>query len=40
MSDDYDDEFEDEGDGGGLIALLITVLAMWCLIVVIVWALR
>ena len=41
MSDDYDDEFGEGDDaGGGLIALLHVVLALWCLVVVVTWALR
>lgn len=40
MSDDYDDEFEGDDNGGGLIVLLLAVLGLWCLVVVVTWALR
>ena len=40
MRDDYDDEFEDDDGGMGLIALLLAVLALWALVVVVTWALR
>ena len=33
MRDDYDDEFEDDDDGGrGLVALLLMALALWALV--------
>lgn len=40
MRDDYDDEFEDDDGGRGLIALLLMALALWALVIVVTWALR
>lgn len=38
MRDDYDDEYNE--DDGGLIVLLLALLALWGVVAVVMWALR
>ena len=40
MSDDYNDEFEDDDDGRGLVALLVGCCILLALVAIVMWAVR
>lgn len=40
MSDDYDDEFEGDDGGRGLVALLVGCCILWALVAIVTWAVR